>query len=174
MITVWLKALHVSGLVIWCAGLLVLPVVFAYRPSVESRPQLWQLQRFTRYAYRAVISPAAFLAVVTGTALVFVREVFTPWFAVKLMAVGLLTVLHLYHGYVILHLFDDDASYKAWRKWLSIAAGLILIAAILWLVLDKPPFDVPPLPDWVLEPGGLRRRMEPLLQSLPDTIRPIP
>jgi uncharacterized membrane protein len=178
MIAVWLKAVHISALVIWCGGVLVLPGLFALRPTVEAGPELWHLQRFTRRAYRAIVSPAAFVAVVSGTALVFVREVFTAWFAAKLAAVGVLTILHIRYGYIILHLFDEDVRYATWRKWLSILVALAAIGAILWLVLDKPPFGREPLPRWLVTPGGLREVVlpiiEPLLQSLPEIIRPIP
>lgn len=166
MITVWLKALHVSALVIWCGGILVLPILFAHRPAVAGRPELWRLQALIRFAYTVLISPAAFVAVVSGTALVFLREVFTAWFAAKLLAVGLLTILHIRFGYVILGLFDDGARYQAWRMWLSISAGAVVVAAILWLVLAKPDFDLTALPGWLLRPG--------CLHSLSEIIRPIP
>ena len=170
MIIVWLKALHISALVIWCAGILAFPALFALRPTVGSKPELWQLQRFVREAYRVIVSPAAFVAVVSGTALVFLREVFTAWFAAKLLAVGLLTVIHLRFGHIILHLFEEGAGYRAWRKWASTLLALGVIGAILWLVLEKPPFDETVLPPWLLEPGGLRT----LAQFLPEIIRPIP
>lgn len=176
MIVVWLKAVHIAALVIWCGGLLALPGLFALRPAVGMGPELWHLQRFVRRAYRAVISPAAFVAVVSGTALVFVREVFTAWFAAKLAAVGVLTILHIRFGHVIVHLFEADAGYRAWRKWLSLALVLASIGAILWLVLDKPPFELQPLPQWLVTPGGLREvtlpLIEPLLRLLPEAIRP--
>lgn len=166
MVTVWLKALHISALVIWCGGILTLPALFAYRPIIGRNAELWRLQRFIRFAYTVLISPAAFVAVVSGTALVFVREVFTAWFAAKLAAVGLLTVLHLRYGYIILRLFDDGARYQTWRKWLSVGAAIAVIASILWLVLAKPPLELARLPQWMLEPGGL--------QSLSEIINPIP
>jgi uncharacterized membrane protein len=166
MVTVWLKALHISTLVIWCSGILMLPTLFAYRPAVESKADLWRLQRFIRFTYTVLISPAAFVAVISGTVLIFMREVFTTWFAAKLAAVGLLTILHLRFGYIILHLFEDDARYQRWRMWLSIAGAVVAISTILWLVLAKPPFELARLPNWLLEPGGL--------QSLSETIKPIP
>lgn len=165
MLTVWLKALHISSLVVWCGGILVLPALFAHRPRVKSDADLWQLQRFIRFAYTVVISPAAFVAVVTGTALVFLREVITDWFAAKLAVVGLLAVLHIRFGHIIMDLFDEGGRYQTWRMWLSILTALVVIAAILFLVLAKPRFDLTVLPDWLLEPGGL--------QSLP-IIKPTP
>jgi len=174
MTSVWLKAVHIFALVIWCGGVLVLPALFARRMTVAYGPDLWNLQRFVRYAYRGIVSPAAFVAVLSGMALIFVREVFTAWFAAKLAAVGLLTVLHLRLGYVILNLFDRDAQYRAWRMWASIIYGLAAIVAILWLVLEKPPLGWVSVPDWLREPGGLRTLVKPLLQSLPEIIRPIP
>lgn len=169
MITVWLKAIHISALVIWCAGIVAIPALFAMRPTVSSKPELWNLQRLVRETYRMIISPAAFVAVVSGTALVFMREVFTAWFAAKLLAVGLLTILHIRYGYVILKLFKDGSDYGAWRKWASIVSGIVIMSAILWLVLAKPPLDTAVFPSWLLEPGGLRQLALTLLELVKPT-----
>lgn len=178
MITIWLKAIHVAGLVVWCAGILLLPALFARRMEVGSKSELWQVQRYTWYTYRAVVSPAAFVTVVSGIALVFVREAFTAWFAAKLLAVGLLAILHIRFGHIILRLFENKARYQSWRKWLSLLGAIVVISAILVLVLYKPHLSTAQLPTWLRQPGGLRDLLlplvQPLLQSLPDTIRPIP
>ena len=170
IMVLWLKALHIAALAVWAGGLVVLPLLLARRPAAAEGAELWGLQAFVREAYRAVISPAAFVAVVSGTALVFAREVFEPWFAAKLVVVGLLAVLHLRFGHLVLTVFRPDGHYAPWRQWSSIAAVLSVVAAILGLVLLKPALDVALLPDVLRQPGGLRA----LAQSLPETIRPMP
>jgi protoporphyrinogen IX oxidase len=161
----WTKAFHIAALTIWCAGLLMLPTVYARRTGLRGEP-LHELHRFARALFINVASPAAFVAVIAGIGLIFLREVFTVWMALKLLAVGVLVGLHVRQGYIILHLFEPNRRYARWRQHLAVAGTLSAIAAILILVLAKPHFDVERLPDWLLRPGGL--------QSLLETMIPIP
>lgn len=166
MITVYLKTLHIVALVIWCGGLLVLPMLFANRERADDDPELWHLQGFVRFLYTLVISPAAFIAVVAGTGLIFTREVFTLWFVLKLFAVGVLVAVHVRAGFVILNLFDEGKTYRPWRVYASTGLAATTMSAILALVLLKPAIDLGPLPAWATTPGGL--------QSLLETMMPIP
>lgn len=158
--TVWLKLAHIAALAIWCGGLLVLPGLFARRPAIGSDAALWHLQRFTRHAYVELISPAAFVAVATGIALIFVREVYTPWMALKLVAVGVLVLLHLRAGHVIQRVFEPDRRYPAWRQVLAVSGVAATALGILFLVLAKPPLDLSRLPDWLTRPGALQDRLD--------------
>lgn len=163
---VGLKTLHIASLVVWCAGLLVLPSLFALRPAGNEGPRLWRLQRFARTVFIRFVSPAAFVAIGSGTALVFARAVFDPWFTLKLAAVGLLTLLHMRAGFVIVRVFRDGGSYAPWRSALAQGGTVLVIVAILVLVLAKPPVDLARLPAWMSEPGGL--------QSFIESFVPIP
>jgi protoporphyrinogen IX oxidase len=161
----WLKAIHIASLVIWCAGLLVLPGLFAQKARASDKEALYHLQRFARSVFTVVTSPAAFVAVGTGTALIFVREVFTVWMALKLAAVGGLVLLHVHAGYLIVRIFGPERRFAAWRGHATALATLAVISTILWLVLSKPFIDIASLPDWMRRPGGL--------QSLSESMRPI-
>ena len=161
----WTKAVHIAALMVWCAGLLVLPSIYAQRKMLRG-DALHQLHRFARAVFIGVTSPAAFLTVIAGTALIFLRDVFTVWMAFKLVAVGALAVLHMRQGYVLLAVFEPGRSYAPWRQIVTTIATLGVITAILFLVLAKPPIDTAKLPHWMLTPGGL--------QSLLETIMPMP
>jgi uncharacterized membrane protein len=163
---VGLKVLHIASLAVWCAGLLVLPTLFALRPAGHEGPRLWRLQRFARSVFIRFASPAAFLAIGSGTALVFAREVYDVWFAVKLLAVGLLTILHVRAGFEVVGVFRRGEVYAAWRAAIAQGATAIVIVAILYLVLAKPVVDLGGLPAWMSEPGGL--------QSFTERFVPIP
>ncbi|MDX6805879.1 CopD family protein [Terrihabitans rhizophilus] len=164
--SVWLKAAHICALVIWCGGLLVLPSLFALRGNHPAGPDLWRLQRFVRFSYTYVVSPAAFAAIGTGTALIFVQEVFTPWFALKLLVVGLLALLHVRHGFVIVRVFEDDNGYSLTRNVVATCLTMAVVSAILLIVLAKPALDLNALPAVMHQPGAL--------QSLFETMIPIP
>jgi uncharacterized membrane protein len=161
-----LKSLHILALIVWCGGLLVLPGLFSQRAHIADQRAVVELQRYTRRLFIRVTSPAAFVAVVAGTILLYLREVFTPWMMLKLVIVGLLVMIHVRAGYLILNLFEPGGQYAQWRRWTLMTTTLCVIGGILLLVLGKPQIDLTGLPEWMRQPGGL--------QSLFATIRPTP
>ncbi|WP_027135489.1 CopD family protein [Geminicoccus roseus] len=162
----WLKFVHIAMLSIWAAGLMALPGIFLQRTGLKNDNRLFRLHRFARFAYVRVISPAAFVAVGSGIALIFANEVYAPWMALKLAAVGGMVLLHMQAGYIMVRLFDRDIRFATWRAALTLGGTLAAIGAILWLVLAKPALTFDFLPDWMTRPGGL--------QSLFDIRIPIP
>jgi hypothetical protein len=86
--------------------------------------------------------------------------------ALKLVAVGVLVIVHLRMGHVILYIYEPGGFYARWRQVSATVATLAAITAILWLVLAKPAIQPDIAPDWMRQPGGL--------QSLLETIIPIP
>lgn len=161
----WTKAVHIAGLMVWCAGLILLPSVF-FRRNGLCGEELHELHRLARAVFVGITSPAAFIAVVAGISLIFLREVFTLWMAFKLLAVGALVVIHVLNGYTLRHVFESDQNYSRWLQLLATTATICVIGGVLWLVLAKPPLDLALLPEWLHRPGGL--------QSLLETIIPIP
>jgi len=162
---VWAKTVHIAALMVWCAGLMILPTIYLRRKGLRAT-DLDELNRFARAVFIHIASPAAFLTIVAGTTLVFLRNAFTVWMALKLVAVGALVVVHMRQGYVLLSLFEPGRSYALWRLVLALVATVGSIAAILWLVLAKPAIETARLPEWMLTPGGL--------QSLLETMMPMP
>ncbi|QDL99477.1 hypothetical protein FLL57_20145 [Rhodopseudomonas palustris] len=161
----WLKLVHILALMVWCAGLLALPGLFVHRSRLADA-EAAELHRLTRTLFIKITSPAAFVAVVAGTVLLFMRDVFTTWMMLKLVVVGVLVVIHVRGGHQILNLFGPEGHYAAWRRWTMTAATLCTIAGILTLVLAKPVLAPLNLPDWMTRPGGLH--------SLVETIKPTP
>jgi putative membrane protein len=161
----WIKAVHITALSVWCAGLLVLPAIYYRRRHLHGN-ELHDLHRFARVVFINITSPAAFVTVIAGIALIFLREVFTVWMALKLVAVGALVIVHLRMGHVILSLYDPGGGYARWRQVTTTVTTLSAITAILLLVLAKPVIDRNLAPHWARQPGSL--------QSLLETIIPIP
>jgi uncharacterized membrane protein len=153
---IWLKLLHLAAIAIWSAGLISLPGLYLQRAHVPDRAAKHRLQAMVRFLYVAIVSPAAFVAVASGTALIFVRQSFEPWFTLKLVFVGALATIHILTGLVILRLFEAGNVYPVWRFVTVTAATLLVVAAILVVVLAKP--HLPDLlPAQLSEPGALRR-----------------
>ena len=161
----WLKAVHISALSIWCAGLIVLPTLYAQKSQVHSRSGFYLLHRLTRSIFIKATSPAAFVAIASGTALIFVRNVFTDWMLLKLALVGLLVMIHVWSGHMVVHMFESRRTYSPARQLLATSATLIVVTAILVLVLAKPSLQLHSQPSW-LAPGGL--------QSFVKIMRPTP
>jgi putative membrane protein len=155
MTLVLLKFLHVATISIWAAGLLALPTLYMQRASHEG-DGLYRLHAFTRFLYVALISPAAFLAIGSGTALIFLRETYEAWFSAKLVLVAAMTGIHIFSGLVILRLFEPQQSYPAWRGIVVMTATTVVSTGILVLVLGKPALPSFSGLDPYFEPGALQ------------------
>jgi|TARA_R110000868_G_scaffold101346_6_gene279028 putative membrane protein len=162
VIATLLKAAHILAIGLWAAGLLSLPLLFAQRRGLENKP-LYDLHNFTRFLYVAIVSPAAFVAIASGTGLIFVEATFTPWFSVKLAFVGAMVLIHVTTGLVILRLFEPGQRYSPLRLAITMVLTGTVIASILIVVLGKPELmRFGPLDDF-FAPGALG-------QGLPDSI----
>lgn len=153
---VWFKFIHIAAIAIWAAGLICLPGLYVQRAHVTDKDQLYRLQRMVRFAYVGLISPAAFVAIASGTGLIFLQAVFTPWFSAKLGLVATLVVIHALTGLVIIRLFRDGEVYPAWRFVSVTILTLAIVTGILFLVLVKPVLNLP-FPAVLGEPGALQR-----------------
>jgi uncharacterized membrane protein len=98
--------------------------------------------------------------VASGTALIFLHEVFEPWLSAKLALVGALTLLHSLTGLVIIRLFKEGQVYPVWRFLAVTVVTVVLVLGVLFLVLAKPSLDADLLPAAFSEPGALRRLLE--------------
>lgn len=152
----WVKALHIAAIAVWVAGLFCLPGLYLRRAHMRDETAFNSLHVTVRFLYVAIVSPAAFLAVGSGTALVFLRQTFDAWFQLKLAFVAVLVALHVLAGTVIIGLFRRGSAYPLWRGMIAMAAVSVTATAILVVVLAKPDLaDL--LPAILSEPGGLRR-----------------
>jgi uncharacterized membrane protein len=143
----WLKVIHIIAISFWCAGLLALPSLYVRRSSAQSQRRLLRLHHFTRFVFIVIASPAAFVAVATGIGLIFLTEAYTAWMVMKLAAVGLLVVVHIWSSHTLIHLFEPGRRFARWRRAIMNMATLAAIVAVLGLVLGKPRLHLDPLPD---------------------------
>jgi uncharacterized membrane protein len=103
-VTVLLKFVHLAAIAVWSGGLLVLPFLFWQRATVAAGPDLDRLHRLTRFVYVGMTSPAAVVAIGSGTALIFLK----PPFRVVFPEDGPRhrhVMLHVLAGLVLGHLF---------------------------------------------------------------------
>lgn len=153
---VFVKFLHIMAISVWAAGLVSLPGLYVQRAKIDRDHDLYRLQKIVRFSYVRVLSPAAFIAIATGTGLIFLQNPFSAWFSMKLALVGVMVVIHVMTGLVIIRLFNKGEVYPVWRfVSVTIASGIV-VCGILFLVLARPeaPFS---LPSGWSDPGALKR-----------------
>ena len=170
-VTTFLKFVHLAAIVIWSGGLLALPFLFWQRRALEAGPDLDRLHRITRLVYVELTSPAAFIAIASGTALIFLQATFAEWFSLKMVLVGLMAMLHVVAGLVMHQLFSPSGRFGRFSFVALASTYAVLITAIVWVVLAKPHIDSNQFAAHLFEPGGLGKMVR---QSLGDTRIPIP
>jgi putative membrane protein len=147
-----LKALHVIALALWVGGLFGLPVMLARHDAAIGQADYARIRLASHIGYVWVITPAAVTAIVAGTWLIFLREVFVPWMFAKLVFVALLIGFHAWVGHHIVKVGETDGRHEPPGPRLPLLILLVPVLAILTLVLLKPDLGEIPLPDWLTEP----------------------
>ena len=169
--TTFLKFVHLAAIAIWSGGLLALPFLFWQRRLLEAGPYLDRLHRITRLVYVELTSPAAFIAIASGTALIFLQATFAEWFSLKMVLVGLMAMLHVVAGLVMHQLFSPSGRFGRLSFVALASTYAVLITAIVWVVLAKPHIDSNQFAKQLFAPGGLSKVVR---HSLGDTRIPIP
>lgn len=150
----YFKALHIVALVLWCAGLLAMPLMLSEHDPADSTADYTRIRKATHLTYTMAVTPAAVIAVIAGTWLIFLREVFVPWLYLKLFFVMLLVLAHAWIGHILVAAAERSEAHRPPSALLPVAAVLIPVAAILFLVLGKPELGRIELPGWMTEPRG--------------------
>lgn len=151
----WLKFVHIGALALWVAGLLYLPAMLLAHGRVEDQQDFARIRMASRFVYMGLVSPAAFVAISAGTALLFLADALHPWMFLKLIGVGVLVIGHLQYGHLLAHLANTQAQPPP--KQLVLITGLVTAStvAVLVLVLAKPGISTGKLPLWLTQPGLL-------------------
>lgn len=155
-----LKALHVIALALWVGGLFGLPIMMAHHDSVVGQADFSRIRLASHVSYVWVVTPAAVTAVVAGTWLIFLRDVFVPWLFAKLVFVALLIAFHAWIGHHIVKVGESDGRHELPQSRLSFLILLVPVLSILTLVLLKPDLGRIPLPGWLMEPRNLHLPLE--------------
>lgn len=149
----YLKALHIAGLILWCAGLFALPIMLVWRDPAIGQADFRRIRNASHVAYAYAVTPAAVISVIAGTWLVLLREVFVPWMYLKLAAVALLVAFHAWVGHTLVAIAETPGRHRAPSPTVPLLVLTIPILVILVLVLAKPDLHIP-MPHWLVEPRG--------------------
>lgn len=139
--------LHIVAMLLWAASLLYLPALIVGgvtgKNAIEEPPD--PMGSVSRYVFTRIATPAALLAIMAGTLVFVVSNTIDVWLIAKLTLVTGLVLVHTLVGLMVLRGEGrkgerNDKPLKRWCALLSLVS-LLLMAAIVWLVLAKPPVE---------------------------------
>lgn len=149
-----LKALHLSFIALWIAGLFALPRMLALTNDGLLQAQYGMIRRATHYGYIWAITPMAIVAIGSGVVLIFLRDVFTVWIFAKLVLVAGLVAVHAWIGHTIVEIAEREERQAPPGVLMPTLATCALVLGILLLVLAKPELDEMAMPAWLTAPLG--------------------
>ncbi len=138
----WAKAAHVMAVVAWMAGLFYLPRLFVYHANASVGGQVSeQFKIMERRLAKAIMLPAAAAAWLAGLLAAWFGDLLWPmplWFAVKLVAVA---ILSLFHGLLEWHRLElaRDLRLRSERYFRIInEVPTLLLVVIVIMVIIRP------------------------------------
>nr|WP_297353153.1 CopD family protein [uncultured Caldimonas sp.] len=135
----WLKLLHIAAVLVWCGALLYLPPAVA-AGTARANGELFRAPHgeMARSVFTLVATPAALVAIASGTVVFLLDQTLAVWLVAKLTLVCALVLCHAACGVLLLRVERDRE--RPVHLACSVAGGLsvLLILAILALVLGKP------------------------------------
>ncbi len=141
MIYPWIKVIHILAVISWMAGLFYLPRLFVYHAGKALGSESDDtFKTMERRLLRAIMRPAAVVAVVSGIALLHVLglRLAEPWVALKLVAVVMMLI---FHGLLERHVreFQSGLRLNSSRYFRVInEIPTLLLIAIVILVVVRP------------------------------------
>ena len=134
----WIKALHVSFMVTWFAGLFYLPRLFVYHAQAQDRISIDRFKVMERKLYLGIMTPGALLTIVFGLWLWLGYGISGGWLHAKLALVVVLIIYHVWCGKLLLDFkHDRNRLGHVWFRWFNELPVLILFAVVI-LVIVKP------------------------------------
>jgi protoporphyrinogen IX oxidase len=137
----WLKALHVTFVVTWFAGLFYLPRLFVYHAAATDVVSLERFIVMERRLY-GIMSIGAALAILFGVGMIVMQPAYLSlgWLRTKLALVVLLIGYH--HSCRVLMRSLAEGRNTRSQRWLRIfnEVPALLLIAIVILAVVKPVF----------------------------------
>lgn len=151
----YLKAVHISMIAVWTAGLFALPMMMARHENAVGQADFSRIRQATHRSYTLLVTPAAVIAIATGTVLIFLSEAFTLWMFAKLVCVALMVAFHAWIGGTLVEVAETEGSHAPPAPVLPLVLVMVPILGVLTFVLAKPDLSGVPVPDWLTRPVGV-------------------
>jgi protoporphyrinogen IX oxidase len=133
----WVKVIHLFADFAWMAGLFYLPRLFVYHADeVAGSVTSETFKVMERRLLKAIMRPAALVAVISGLALMHLTGVTEGWIWVKLLAVlGLVMVHGMLEKYVRLFAGDARPKHSRYFRILNEVPTVLLLVIIIMVVV---------------------------------------
>jgi putative membrane protein len=137
----WLKAIHIVGVVCWFAGLFYLPRLFVYHTAATDTAGRERFKVMERKLYRVIMRPSMLISLVFGIwMLVLAWPAFAAsgWLWLKLLGVVALLGYHHYCARLVSMLARDENPHSERFYRIFNEAPALLLILIVVLVVVKP------------------------------------
>lgn len=131
-----LKALHISFMVTWFAGLFYLPRLFVYHALADDSISRERFKIMERKLYYGIMTPGALLTIILGAWMWLGFGISGAWLIWKLALVAALVIYHIYCGKLLRDFKHDRNRHgHVFYRWLNEIPVVILFAVVLLVVL---------------------------------------
>mgnify|MGYP000636774981 CR=1 FL=1 len=131
-----LKALHISFMVTWFAGLFYLPRLFVYHALADDSISRERFKIMERKLYYGIMTPGALLTIIFGAWMWLGFGISGAWLIWKLALVAALVIYHIYCGKLLSDFKHDRNRHgHVFYRWLNEIPVVILFAVVLLVVL---------------------------------------
>ena len=134
---IWLKALHVTFVITWFAGLFYLPRLFVYHAAATDEVSLQRFVIMERRLY-GIMSVGAGLGITFAIGMLVLQPAYlsTGWLRLKLVFVALLIVYHATCRGLMKTLAEGrNTRSPRWYKLFNEVPGLLLIGIVVMAVV---------------------------------------
>ncbi|MCU0569228.1 MAG: protoporphyrinogen oxidase HemJ [Oculatellaceae cyanobacterium Prado106] len=142
----WFKAFHITGMVVWFAGLFYLVRLFVYHAEANEQPEpargilQQQYQIMEKRLYRLITTPGMVLTVVMAIAMLITAPdlLKQPWLHVKLGLVALLMVYHHLCGTWMKQLAKGEFKFTGQQfRWLNEVPTVLLVVIVMLAIFKN-------------------------------------
>ncbi len=141
----YIKSLHIIGVVSWFAGLFYIVRLFIYHTEAKEKTEPEyrilheQFMIMERKLMNIITTPAMIVTLATGIYMVVLTPgwLYQPWMHLKLGFVVVLIVYHLACQYMMKRLREEKLSWTSMRLRIWNELATILLVAIVFLVVLK-------------------------------------
>jgi putative membrane protein len=134
---IWLKALHVTFVITWFAGLFYLPRLFVYHAAATDEVSLQRFVIMERRLY-GIMSVGAGLGITFAISMLVLQPAYLSmgWLRLKLVFVALLIVYHAACRVLMKALAEGrNTRSPRWFKLFNEVPGLLLIGIVIMAVV---------------------------------------
>ena len=138
----WIKALHLSFMVTWFAGLFYLPRLYVYHAMSVDPTSIARFKVMERKLYFGIMTPGMILTFIFGIWMLYdyawQAYADTTWMQVKLASVIFLLAYHIHCGKLLKDFkHDRNAHSHVYYRWYN-EIPVIFLFLIIILVTIKP------------------------------------